>query len=489
VKPAGILLVLALCIPCLCPAGDTDRATTSEGWEAQFHQGLEFLRAKKYPEARQCFLKATQLNPRSAEGFFYLGICTLHTGDRPAAEAALRHALKLNPTAVNALYNLGVLLLEDKKPGDAAQYFERARKSGPLSPELAVYLIRAYLEAGHNDRAVRVAETADPQFADSAEFDVMTGNLFLAHGVAGPACSALRSADRLQPHQLEIALPLASACLENKDVASARAALASVQDKAKDSAQYHTLAARVHFLAGEKEAALEEITSAVRLAPRDPELLLTLGRFYQKYGEQQKAVAVLQKASGLDPGSPAPPYSMAVSYIAADDQAAAMELLDRALKLDPHYDRALFLLGSIHLAALRLDEAEKPLAEALQLQPRNPFYHCFFGMLLVEQNRLDEAQSEFRQALAISPSYPLPHFHMGRLLERKGEYLQAESELEKAISLEPDLAEAYYRLGLLLNKRHEKEKADAAFARYKSLRDAEYSERATMLKELQDAVR
>ena len=53
----------------------------------------------------------------------------------------------------------------------------------------------------------------------------------------------------------------------------------------------------------------------------------------------------------------------------------------------------------------------------------------------------------------------------------------------------PDLAEAYYRLGLLLNKRHEKEKADQALARYKSLRDAEYSERATMLKELQDAVR
>lgn len=484
-----MLLVLGLCTMRLCPAGETVRTTSTEGWEAQFHQGLEFLRAKKYPQAQQSFKKATQLNPRFAEGFFYLGICTLHAGDRPAAEAALRHAVKLNPSASNALYNLGVLLLEDKKPVEAAQYFEKARRAGPFSPELAVNLIRAHLEAGHTDRAVSVAEAVAPQFASSAEFDVTMGQLFLAHGVAGPACAALRSADRLQPQQPEIALPLATACLENKDIASARAALASVQDKANDSPQYHALEAKVNFLAGEKEAALEEMTSAVRLAPRDPDLLLTLGRFYQKYGEQQKAVAVLQKAADLDPGSPEPPYSMAVSYITADDQAAALELLERALKLDPHFDRALFLLGSIHLAALRLEEAEKPLAEALQLQPRNPFYHCFFGMLRVEQNRLDEAQSEFRQALAISPAYPLPHFHMGRLLERKGEYLQAEAELEKAISLEPDLAEAYYRLGLLLNKRHEKEKADQALARYKSLRDAEYSERATMLKELQDTVR
>jgi len=279
----------------------------------------------------------------------------------------LRHAVKLNPTAVNALYNLGVLLLEDKKPDEAAKYFERARRDGPLNPELAVNLIRAHLEAGHTEGAVSVAETAGLQFANSFEFDVMTGNLFLAHGVAGPACTALRSADRLQPQQAEIVLPLATACLESKDVASARTALASVQDKAKESPQYHLLEAKVHLLAGEKEAALEEMTLAVRLAPRDPELPLTLGRLYQKYGEQQKAVAVLQKAANLDPSSPAPLYSMAVSYNTADDQAAAMEFLERALKLDPHFDRALFLLGSIHLAALRLEEAEKPLAEALQL--------------------------------------------------------------------------------------------------------------------------
>src|SRR6266851_5849554 len=102
-----------------------------------------------------------------------------------------------------------------------------ARRAGPLNPELAVNLIRAQLEAGQTEGAVSVAETAGPQFANSFEFDVVTGNLFLAHGVAGPACTALRSADRLQPQQAEIALPLATACLENKDVASARAALAS----------------------------------------------------------------------------------------------------------------------------------------------------------------------------------------------------------------------------------------------------------------------
>jgi len=215
----------------------------------------------------------------------------------------------------------------------------------------------------------------------------MIGNLFLAHGVAGPACSALSAADRLEPQRPEIVLPLATACLEIRDLATARAALAGIREKASASPQYHALAARAHFLAGEKEGTLDEMNTAAQLAPRDPLLLLTLGRYYQKDGEQHKAVAVIEKAGALNPKTPEVPYSLAVSYITAEDEPTALEYLNRALALDPYFDRALFLLGSIHLAFDRPDEAEKPLAEALRLQPKNPFYLCFFGMLRAAQGR------------------------------------------------------------------------------------------------------
>jgi len=406
-----------------------------------------------------------------------------------AAEAALRRAVNLEPAAVNALYNLGVLLLDDKKPADAVKYFEKARKAGPLSPELAINLVRAHLEDGQSARAVAVADEAGPQFSGSAEFDQMIGNLFLAHGMAGPACSALRAAGRIEPQRPEIALPLATACLETRDIAAARAALDGIREKSSASPRYHALMARAHFLAGEKEGALAEMNTAAQLAPRDPVLLLTLGRYYQKYGEQQKAVAALEKAAALDPKTPEIPYSMAVSFITAEDEPVALAYLRRALELDPHFDRALFLLGSIHLAFDRPDEAEKPLAEALRLQPKNPFYLCFFGMLRAAQDRLDEAQTLFERALVIVPDYALVHFHMGRLLQKREQYVSAEEELEKTVTLAPDMAEAYYQLGLLLHKRGEKEKGDEALARFKALRDTEYSDRAVILKQLQDTLR
>ncbi|PYT30373.1 MAG: hypothetical protein DMG58_14595 [Acidobacteria bacterium] len=483
-----VFLALVLCVAGLCRA-ETARATDSAGSDAQLRQGMELMRAQKYPEARRHFQRATEMNPQFSQAFFYLGMSALHMNDRAAAEASLRRAIKLEPAAVNALYNLGVLLLDDKKPADAAKYFEKAKQAGSLSAELAINLIRAHLEGGQTARAVAVAEEAGPQFAGVVEFDQMIGSLFLAHGVPGPACSALRAADRLEPQRLEIVLPLATACLESRDVATARAALARIREKASASPQYHALAARVHFVAGEKEAALEEMNAAVQLAPRDPVLLLTLGRYYQKYGEQQKAVAVFEKAAALDPKSAEIPYSLAVSFITAEDEPAAIAYLTKALALDPRFDRALFLLGSIHMAFDRPDKAEKPLAEALRLQPKNPFYLCFFGMLRAAQDRLDDAQTQFEQALTILPNYALVHFHLGRLLQKREQYAGAEAELERAVALAPEMAEAYYQLGLLLHKRGEKEKGDAALARFKALRDTEYSDRAVILKQLQDTLR
>ena len=482
---AALLLLTGL----VCCGEDPASASAPASWEKQFRQGSEFLRHKNYPEARKCFQRATQLRPSYAEGFFYLGISALRSGDRPAAEAALRHAVLLNPRAVNALYNLGVLLLEDKLPSQAAEYFERAGKEGPFSQELAVNLIRARLEARQVKQAMAFVESTSRQFAGEAGFHLVTGKLLFEHGLDAASCSELSKANRLAPNEIEVAMPMAAACLSANELAAAKAALLSIKRESQGSVQYHQLAAQVFLRTGEKDTALKEMGSAVGIEPQNPLLLLQLGRLYQKSGQQDKALQVLEKAASLDPNLPDIAYSMAVTYITEENEPKAIELLSRALKLKPDFDRALFLLGSIHLAADRLDEADGPLADALRLQPRNPFYLCFVGMLRIRQLRTKEAEKEFLQAEAIDPSYALPHFHLGRLLARTSRRAEAETELETSVALQPDLAEAYYDLGLLLHKLGKQEQSDQALAHFRSLRSAAESERAIVLKELQETIR
>ncbi len=461
---------------------------TESNWAEQYRHGTEFLRRQSYREARQCFERVTRLHPRFAEGYFYLGISALHSGDPKAAEAALRQAVLLDRSAVSALYNLGVLLLDEKKPAEAADYFEKARQAGPLSQELAVNLIRARLESQQQKRALDLVESASRQFAGEAGFHAGTGKLLLEHGLPSASCSELSVANQLAPRQVEIAIPLSAACLAANEVAIARSALSSIAEESTGNAEYHSLAAQVFLRTGEKDTALREINFAVRLQPQNPVYLLQLGRLYQKNGDQEKALQSLEKAASIDPNLPDIQYSMAVTYITQENEPKAIELLRGVLKLAPHFDRALFFLGSIYLAGDHLDQADGPLTEALRLQPRNPFYHCFVGMLRIRQLRQEDAETQFRLAAELDPSYAPTHFHLGRLLARMKRNAEAEAELEKSVSLQPDLAEAHYELGLLLRKIGKPEQSDQALARFKALRAAEESERAIVLKELQDTV-
>lgn len=476
-KIAALWLALGFCL------ADT------VGWETQFRQGLELMREQKYAEARRRFERVTELNPRYSQAFFYLGMSALHTGDRQAAETALTHAIELEPKAQSALYNLGLLRLQDSRPKEAIAYLEKARHAGPLSPELALYLTQAYLEAGENRHALGIAETGASQFPNLADFHALSGRLLFEHGLAEPACTFLSTADRLEPGQSKVALRRAAACLAGKNLEAARAALAGVAGKSQSSIEFHSLSAKLQLASGQKQVAIEEMESAVRLQPDDPRLLLELGRFYQKAGNQQKALETLQKAAALDPKLPDIPYSMAVSYITADDDTNAVQMLERTLRIDPRFDRALFLLGSIHLWRQRLDAADQALAEALRVAPKNPFYHCFMGMLRASQTRPADAETEFRQAIALDASYALPHFHLGRTLAREGKQAEAQSEFERALALEPELPEAYYELGLLLRKRGQTAKAAEAMAQFKKFRDADSAESAVVLKQLQNAVR
>ena len=156
----ALVYLAELCFGIMCPADDTAPAAAQANWELQFRKGTELLRQKNYREARQCFERVTQSQPRFGEGFFYLGISALHAGDKAAAETALRRAVKLNPLAVSALYNLGVLLLDEEKPAEAATYLEKARALDPRSQELAVNLIRADLASRQQNRALDLLKSA-----------------------------------------------------------------------------------------------------------------------------------------------------------------------------------------------------------------------------------------------------------------------------------------------------------------------------------------
>ncbi len=451
-------------------------------------KGINLYQQKKYSEAREEFLRATQLHPRDAAAFFYLGISEVGLGDLSKAELYLRRALELDPGSTSIVYNLGVVLLDEKKPAEAAVFLERASREGPASPEGAANLVRCYLDLGKKDQAETEAEEAARRYARFPAYHLAVGKFFAAHGLAKQARPFLETANRLVPASPEVVMPLAEVDLQLKDSAQALQGLESISTSAQGDAYFHFLLGEAHFLAGQKEAALSEMNQAVQIDNRNPTYSLTLARYYQKYGDQRKAVAVLQKAVEVQPTLAEIPYSLAVSYFIVDDYETAAGYLDKAIQLQPSFDRAIFLLGSVRAAEGKWSEAERLLGRAIHINPRNPFYSCTLGMVLVTENRLEEAGPYLHKALSLKPDYALAHYQLGRVLNRQGEPEKARQELEQAVALQPNLIEAWWQLSLTYQKLGMKAQAAQAMTTFKQYRAFEYNERRELMEQVRDAI-
>ena len=450
--------------------------------------GIRLYQQKKYKQAREELLQEIRAHPGSAEAFFYLGMSEFNLGNASGAEKHMRRALELNPRSTAVQYNLGVLLLNQKRPKEAVTFLLEAARTTRPTPELSVNLVRAYLEAGENAQAVETAKSAAESLGNNPAFNLAVGKLFLAHSLFPQAGAYLEKADRLVPGTPEIVLPLADTLLHEGKPVAARQRLENVAGSSGNLPDYRYLLAQSYFYAGEKKQALEQINQAILLDPKNPIYPLTLGRYLQKYGDLKQSLSALEQASRLNDRLPEIPYSIAVSYSMDEQFDVATKYLQRALQLDPTFDRALFLLGTLRLSEGSVDEAGNLLEEARNLKPQNPYYQCFYGILLVRQEQLPAAIESFRKSLELYPRYALAHYELGRVLFRQRKFKEAREELEKTVSLQPNLYEAYYSLSMVYYRLGQKEKGDKTMAVYQKYRQAAYSERQRVLKELQQTI-
>ncbi len=95
--------------------------------------GAVQLQAQQPDEARQSFLRATQLADNDHEAYRLLGETEQKLGNFPGAERALQRALELNPENVDALGLLAFRYYESGKASMALELIERAESLAPAN--------------------------------------------------------------------------------------------------------------------------------------------------------------------------------------------------------------------------------------------------------------------------------------------------------------------------------------------------------------------
>jgi hypothetical protein len=121
--------------------------------------GLELFLARQYMDSAGVFMRAVQVNPKSATSFYYLGYSLHNAGDQynKSALTATSEALTLAPASIQVLFLMAKIERDLGKFTDAEKHLLLAKKNATAkTPEIHLELSQLY-----SDDLKRYKEAAD----------------------------------------------------------------------------------------------------------------------------------------------------------------------------------------------------------------------------------------------------------------------------------------------------------------------------------------
>jgi Flp pilus assembly protein TadD len=236
-----------------------------------------------------------------------------------------------------------------------------------------------------------------------------------------------------------------------------------VESDPSDAAALHLLGVLAHQ-SGRPEA-VELISRAVALEPRNAEYHYNLGVALQLRGQHDQAAASYRQALGLQADRAEAHNNLGQVLLLQGRLDDALASLEQALLLRPDYAEAHHNRGAVLRRQGKLAEAAASLHEAIRLRPNFAEAHVELGRTLAEQGEADEAQAWFRQALQLQPNRADAHNHLGLLFLEHRQFDPARACFEQALRCDPADADAHNNLGVVLREQGRLDEAAASFHR------------------------
>ena len=220
-------------------------------------------------EAEKTYLSAIQLRPRYWGGYNQLGVFYFRDARFDKAEAMFEKVVELVPDSTRGYNNLGGVYILRGRYADAIRVFKRAAAIRP-SDDVYSNLGTSYFYLRNSKQAIENYQHAlklnDHSYLDWGN----VGDAYYWLGKdKGKAADAFQKAISLVAEDLKV----------NPHDASVLGYLAYYQ-----------------AMQGHRQPALDALQEALRLSPKDPELLFNAGLTYKQLGEPTRAIQELKAA-------------------------------------------------------------------------------------------------------------------------------------------------------------------------------------------------
>jgi superkiller protein 3 len=276
-----------------------------------------------------------------------------------------------------ALAQYGGCLLQQKRPREAGDIFQRLVEASPADPAAHYNLAVCRLEAGQ----VREATAAAAAGLALSPADAELLNLFAAASAAAgqlePAIAALRKATEVAPADERHYVDLAALCVEHDAFDLALEVVNAGLANIPGSSRLYTMRGAIRAERSQVDEATRDFEHATALSPDELYASVGLSLVLRQADRLPEAIALLRRKLARNPRNATLNYLLADALLRADpgvdspETAEARTALRRALRARPGFAKAHATLGKLQLRAGDVAGAVDELRTAVKLDPND----------------------------------------------------------------------------------------------------------------------
>jgi tetratricopeptide (TPR) repeat protein len=351
--------------------------------DAYGEMGKLFLAAEYLDSAETCFVNAGALAPSEMRWPYYLGHTYRRSNRNDKAADAFARVVTLQPNHVPSLIWLAEMRLASNQPDEAARLLETARGLEPQSGAVLYGLGRVALARQDYAGAVKYLESA---LAIAPAATRIHYPLALAYRGIGNRKQAEAHVSKRGEVDLPPADPL----------------MADVANLLQNAAAYEARGAQ-SLDARDWSGAIEQLTKAIAIAPRNAYTRLNLGTAYYMQHDTDRALEQYREAVRLVPSLARAHFGIGVLMETRGQDAAAIEEFTAAVTNDPAYPEARFSLANALRRNSRVEESLPHYAEVLRINPAVSQASFGYAMGLVRLGRYQEARDRLERDVKAFP--------------------------------------------------------------------------------------
>ena len=268
---------------------------------AQNNLGLVLYGQLQYRHAIECFDRALQVDPDSAEAHYNLGLVLTEIGHYDEAAIQMRYAVQVAPHFAKAENGLGFALLQLGQSGEAVVHFRRALEFNPDYVDAHNNFGKILLNTGQPAEAesqFRLAMRISP--ADFFAHENLGVVLFQQHHL-DEAAAEFREAAQLKPDDPEPHKNLADVLAVQQRLPEARQERALAASSAEHLGEIHYRIATALQGDNDPDGAIKHFRKSITFRPNSADTYLALATVLVEQNRISEAVAALRQGTGAVP--------------------------------------------------------------------------------------------------------------------------------------------------------------------------------------------